>query len=1133
MAYVVTNTRGQIIAVVQDGTVDTTSTSQTLVGKNVTPYGEYEVENLVHQLENFANSSPPGNPIEGQLWWDTGNKLLKAWNGNAWSSVSPDGTSLNIGDRVVLRDGSGNFAAGTVTVSGLEANTVLVKGSGGNSTLSFQDADGNLTDTKIYYANATNNLNIAVNSGVVASFSQNSATFNYPVSIPLTPTVNTQAASKGYVDTAISSAPYGTGSVTSVALQAGNGINITGSPITSSGTITVGVDYQTANVASSVVGRDSTGSFSANTVTLKQLTANTVVSTGNTLGSYLRLVDNVGDANDTFVWYENASQSIKLQVNGNTPAAFSNNSVTFNYPVTLSGAPTAALQAATKSYVDTSVAAAGTVTSIGVTNGGGIAVTGSPITTSGSISISVISTSDPTPSYIVSRDSNGSFAGNRVTAKSVFSDTVTVSGNSGVANLNFASGQGNLTYNTAAGSLSVGLSGNSVAVFYPTYTTFNYPANVPLTPTQLTHATSKQYVDNAVASAIAGVGGGTVTSIGIINGSGIAVSGSPVTTSGNITVSVVSTSNPSPNYIVSRDANGSFTANIVNATNFVGSGVLIQQVGGIARLNFTDSAGSNTATGLRYNNSTSGLIVSVNNGNPVTFYSGNTTFSEQVYLPQPTGPQSAATKTYVDNAISANLPSPYTLPIASSTVLGGVKVGNNLSINNGVLSAVIPPNPTPTPAYVLPIASASVLGGFKVGSGLSINPSTGVLTATVVPASGITQIVAGNGLTGGTITSPGGTITVDSSVIRSNVAQTISTLKTFTGGIQSQAYNFTYEGASIFYRGPPFDSFPEPVVMIPVNNTAPFDYSHQFYRKRYICEGSADATTPSSSRPSGGAIMGIDNGTSGGCGIIGWHTQGVPGLGIGTGGYASNMAFTGDVFQSAAARSSSSSFDFFQAYSSNYTLPVSHFQLRGDGNAFASGSWASTGADYAEYFESTDGSALETGITVVLADNKVRSYQPGDSADDIIGVVRPKNNATSTVVGNTAFNHWNQRYLTDDFGSVIMEPHSIYQWTEKIKDGDYESTKYHSYESHCVPSDITIPDHATIVTHDEKGKPFVHAKENPAYDPTIEYIPREDRAEWNIIGLLGQVPVKKGQTVHPRWKKMKDISSSVELWYIR
>ena len=44
---------------------------------------------------------------------------------------------------------------------------------------------------------------------------------------------------------------------------------------------------------------------------------------------------------------------------------------------------------------------------------------------------------------------------------------------------------------------------------------------------------TKEYVDNAVAG---GGGGGTVTSVGITEGSGISVSGSPVTTSGNITV---------------------------------------------------------------------------------------------------------------------------------------------------------------------------------------------------------------------------------------------------------------------------------------------------------------------------------------------------------------------------------------------------------------------------------------------------------------------------------------------------------------------------------------------------------------------------------------------------------------------
>ncbi len=69
------------------------------------------------------------------------------------------------------------------------------------------------------------------------------------------------------------------------------------------------------------------------------------------------------------------------------------------------------------------------------------------------------------------------------------------------------------------------------------------------------------------------------------------------------------------------------------------------------------------------------------------------------------------------------IPAAYTLPIASPTVLGGFKVGANLSIDvDGVLSA----NPG---SYTLPTADATTLGGIKVGSGLSID-GNGVLTAT-------------------------------------------------------------------------------------------------------------------------------------------------------------------------------------------------------------------------------------------------------------------------------------------------------------------------------------------------------------------------------------------------------------------
>ena len=56
----------------------------------------------------------------------------------------------------------------------------------------------------------------------------------------------------------------------------------------------------------------------------------------------------------------------------------------------------------------------------------------------------------------------------------------------------------------------------------------------------------------------------------------------------------------------------------------------------------------------------------------------------------------------------------YHLPIASATTLGGIKVGNNLTIEeDGTLNAE-------STEYNLPVASSSTLGGVKIGSGLSI-----------------------------------------------------------------------------------------------------------------------------------------------------------------------------------------------------------------------------------------------------------------------------------------------------------------------------------------------------------------------------------------------------------------------------
>jgi hypothetical protein len=82
MAYTINLTDGTIFATIPDGTVNTSS-SMTLIGKNYAGYGQFLDDNFIHLLENSSNTTAPGSPIVGQLWWDSGNTRLNIYTGGA------------------------------------------------------------------------------------------------------------------------------------------------------------------------------------------------------------------------------------------------------------------------------------------------------------------------------------------------------------------------------------------------------------------------------------------------------------------------------------------------------------------------------------------------------------------------------------------------------------------------------------------------------------------------------------------------------------------------------------------------------------------------------------------------------------------------------------------------------------------------------------------------------------------------------------------------------------------------------------------------------------------------------------------------------------------------------------------
>jgi hypothetical protein len=84
MTYYINKTDGNLLTELPDGQFDTVNSSLTLVGKNVTNFGEIFNENLVKLLENFSSSSSPEHPIKGQLWYDASTGRLNVYDGTSF-----------------------------------------------------------------------------------------------------------------------------------------------------------------------------------------------------------------------------------------------------------------------------------------------------------------------------------------------------------------------------------------------------------------------------------------------------------------------------------------------------------------------------------------------------------------------------------------------------------------------------------------------------------------------------------------------------------------------------------------------------------------------------------------------------------------------------------------------------------------------------------------------------------------------------------------------------------------------------------------------------------------------------------------------------------------------------------------
>jgi len=82
MTYTINHFDTTKLADVLDGRYNDEYTHIKFVGRNFAGYGEIQNENFLWLLENFASSSQPTKKVAGMVWFDSGNKKLKFWDGN-------------------------------------------------------------------------------------------------------------------------------------------------------------------------------------------------------------------------------------------------------------------------------------------------------------------------------------------------------------------------------------------------------------------------------------------------------------------------------------------------------------------------------------------------------------------------------------------------------------------------------------------------------------------------------------------------------------------------------------------------------------------------------------------------------------------------------------------------------------------------------------------------------------------------------------------------------------------------------------------------------------------------------------------------------------------------------------------